>query len=240
MIADGILRLAAIDARLALFDWAFAREEAGPIAAHWARRVAKSPALYDGRVLLQHAGVLDGETLRAAYFETAYSAFLAWRDFGFPGQGTGQGPRNGFAMAALRAADGAFLLGVMAPHTATAGRVYFPAGTPDLDDVTADGRIDLAGSVSRELLEETGLSAPDVSFGADWTAVVEPSRIAFMRPVAIDCPAEEARALIRANLAREAQPELADIAIVRGPHDIDDSRMPSFMRTFLEHAFATA
>ena len=37
---------------------------------------------------------------RAGYFETDYSAFMSWRDFGHPGPVV----RNGFAMAALQAA----------------------------------------------------------------------------------------------------------------------------------------
>ncbi len=100
-----------------------------------------------------HRGAFEGDVFRGAYLETRFSRFIAWRDFGFPDRTM----RNCFAMAALRAADGAFLLGVMGAHTANAGKVYFPAGTPDLDDVVGD-RVDLAGSVARELGEETGLA----------------------------------------------------------------------------------
>ena len=57
---------------------------------------------------------------------------LAWRDFGFPDANIA----NGFSMAALLSADGAFDLGEMAPHTANAGAIYFPSGTPDASLVT--------------------------------------------------------------------------------------------------------
>ncbi len=51
--------------------------------------------------------------------------------------GTDAGVFNVFAAAALRAADGAYLLGEMAPSTAAAGQLYFPCGTPDPEDITA-------------------------------------------------------------------------------------------------------
>ncbi len=50
-------------------------------------------------------------------------------------------------MGAVRASDGAFLLGVMGAHTANAGKIYFPAGTPDPDAMSSGETVDLAGSV---------------------------------------------------------------------------------------------
>jgi hypothetical protein len=49
-------------------------------------------------------------------------------------------------------------------------------------------------------------------------------------------PAEALRARILRHLAGEAQPELCDIRIVRGPGDLDP-QMPDFVEAFLAHAW---
>jgi 8-oxo-dGTP pyrophosphatase MutT (NUDIX family) len=231
-IVDGaIVELAGLEALIEPYDWVFARERADEIAAHWAKLSAGKPAMFNGKVMLQHrAAIVDG-VFRAGYFETDYAAFISWRDFGHPGPVV----RNGFAMAALRAADGAFLCGVMGQHTANPGKVYFAAGTPDREDARPDGTLDLAGSVTRELCEETGLRLDEITVEESWTAAILPGRIAFMRPVSVAMPAEAARALMLARMATQDEPELADIAIVRGPEDAERLDMPHFMRPYLAH-----
>ena len=92
---------------------------------------AEKPKLWNGRVLLGRNPVFTGDRFSADYFETDFASFLAWRDWGFADKSV----FNGFGMGALRGSDGAFVLGEMAAHTANAGRIYFPAGTPDLDDL---------------------------------------------------------------------------------------------------------
>ena len=232
--SDGtVIHLTQIDATLGEHDWAFAREERAAIAAFWDKRQAGAPAMFDGRVLLQSEGHVEGGIFRARYFETAYSNMLAWLQMGVPGRM----PRNGFAMAALRASDGAFLLGKMGENTANAGKVYFAAGTPDLGDVTADGKVDLAGSVTRELMEETGLRLDEVRVGTGWTAVFAEKRIAFMREVAIDMPADAARRLILARMQTLHEEELSDIVIIRSMADCAAHNMPSFMIDYLAYVF---
>jgi hypothetical protein len=219
-------------------SWAFAEAEAARIAAHWASRRAEKPRLFNGRVLLlgRHQLVrrADGQwKLSGAYFETDYANFLAWRDFGFPGPAVA----NAFSMAALRGADGAFLLGEMAAHTANAGNIYFPAGTPDVNDVF-DGRVDLEASALRELFEETGVAAGETSFGPGWRVVYAPPRIACMKVMTLAMPAANAKSRIEGFLASESEPELARMHIVRDPRDIDEARMPAFVAEFLRAAFA--
>ncbi|HMN74276.1 MAG TPA: NUDIX hydrolase [Rhodoblastus sp.] len=230
-----IFRVARIDARVSPFDWDFARERASDIAAHWTEAVAKKPAMFDGRVLLGHAldyAPQNGGQLRSRYFETAFSAFLAYRDFDFPGGRV----FNGFAMAALRTADGAFLLGEMGAHTANAGISYFPAGTPDRDDVVGD-EVDLTGSVLRELQEETGVALAREDLAPDWTIVRLDGRVACMKPVQLDGNAQELARAMDAFLAREKEPELAGMRIVRSMNDLDRLRVPEFTRLYLAHEF---
>ena len=164
-----LLQVGQLDLVFEASRWVFAERQATSIAANWARLREAKPSLFNGRVLLLGRRAIqtrfDGAlTLKGVYFETDYADYVAWQEFGFPGEPV----ENCFSMAALRGADGAFLLGEMAPHTFTAGQIYFPAGTPDPTDVF-DGRVDLEASARRELFEETGVSADETEIAPGWT-----------------------------------------------------------------------
>ncbi len=229
-----LIPITSVEAVLEPFDWVWARANAARIDAHWAVRRAAVPQLFDGPVLLSSRHAVRGGVLHAAYFRTDYRSFLAFKEFGFPDPGV----RNGFAMAGLRGADGAFVLGVMGGQTANAGRVYFPAGTPDPDDLRPDGTVDLAGSVIRELHEETGLTADDYAVEPGFTLVLQPGMSALMRPLRLHAEAEVVAARIRATLAAQGEPELADARVVRRVADLDARCMSPFVRAYIADALA--
>uniref|UniRef100_Q07PI7 NUDIX hydrolase n=1 Tax=Rhodopseudomonas palustris (strain BisA53) TaxID=316055 RepID=Q07PI7_RHOP5 len=214
------------------FRWAFAEQRRDEIAAYFAEKQAEKPALWNGRILLgRNASFADG-CFRAEYFEAGFADFLAWRDWGFPDPTV----FNGFGMGALRSNDGAFVLGEMGAHTANAGRLYFPAGTPDLDDLR-DGALDIAGSVQRELLEETGIDQGDCRAAPQWDCIVAGGLIAVIRLLDIDLPGEALRQRIEANLARQAQPELSGVCLVRSAGDFT-AAMPDFVVAYIARQFA--
>ncbi|HMK81736.1 MAG TPA: NUDIX hydrolase [Xanthobacteraceae bacterium] len=230
-----IFPVTSLDLRFEPVAWAFARERRAEIDAHFAKAKADKPTLWNGHVLLMHRWSLAGTALHGAYMEVDFASLLAWRDFGFPDRTT----FNCFGMAALRAADGAYLLGEMAPTTANAGHVYFPAGTPDPKDI-ADGKVDLAGNVLRELAEETGLSARDVDVAASWTCVRVGQRLAMMREMRASGNADDLRARILDHLPHDPHQELSDIHIVRGPADVDPQRMPPWVIEYFRHLWGRA
>src|SRR3954453_18811032 len=165
--------------------WAFAEERRDEITEHFAEKQRERPKIWNGRVLLGRDATFPNGDLSATGVKTDVASFLAWRDWGFPDKAV----FNGFGMGALRASDGAFVMGEMAQHTANAGRIYFPSGTPDLDDVRGD-TLDISGSVIRELEEETGLTAADYRIEPDWHCVVTGPTIAMLKMVNLDMPGE--------------------------------------------------
>jgi 8-oxo-dGTP pyrophosphatase MutT (NUDIX family) len=227
-----VVPLHGVDLVLAPRSWPFAGERRQEIAAHFAAIQARQPKLWNGRILLLHSYAVEANALKGAALETDFASFLAWRDWGFPDASM----KNCFGMAALRAADGAFLLGVMGPHTANAGKCYFPSGTLDPHDVTGIV-IDLEGSVRRELAEETGLDLADMEARPGWHAVFDGARIAVIKSLRSRERADALRAEILRYLAAETDPELSDIRILRHPSEID-ATIPRHTAAFLRHAWS--
>ena len=198
------------DVRLDPHPPAFVATRGREIGADWARATAVNPKLFNGRVLLfDRPEIVDG-VLRSVARTVDFAAFHFWlfsadRDPGLA---------NLFGAAAPLSADGRLILGRMNAGMVGAGQVKLSSGTPDLDDVRADGQVDLVGSMGRELAEETGLDVrrarpdPDFLFVDHFPFGVAIQVLRFPDPAA----AMLARAA--AFLAADPDPELSEVLAV--------------------------
>ena len=222
-----VISLRSVEFSVAAWSWPFASERRAEIDAHFAALRERSPSIWNGRVLLSRDYVLNDGELRGASFETDFASFVAWRDWGAPDRTVA----NFFGMGAVRGSDGAFLLGVMGPHTINAGRIYFPAGTPDPSDVVGT-KVDLAGSITREVAEEVGMTPDEYDVAPDWSAVISGSQLALIKTLHAHEPASQLRWHALSYLESEQQPELSGLRVVRGESDLDPM-MPDFVVAFL-------
>lgn len=230
-IEPRLMHVDRLDLRFTPKPWIFAEQKRAEIDAFFAEMQRDNPALWNGRVLLMYRQRVGNGVFEGDYLETDYASFIAWRRWG-----EAAGVHDCFAAAAVVSADGAVLLGEMAPHTANAGQIYFPAGTPDPSDVV-DGRVDLAWSVERELKEETGIGIAELTAETGWTAVVDGPLIVQVKTLRSAEPGHALRARMLAHLAGERKPELSDIHVVRGAQDYAPA-MPPFVTAWLDAFFA--
>jgi 8-oxo-dGTP pyrophosphatase MutT (NUDIX family) len=207
-------------------DWAFAERCRAEIDAHFAS-LCETLRLWNGRVMLARNPALVGDCFSAHYFETDFASLVAWRDWGYPDPEV----FNGFGMGAIRTSDGAFLLGEMADHTANAGKIYFPSGTPDPSD-RVGSVVDLAGSVAREVLEETGLSPSDYVAERAWTIVRTQGQFGHIRVLQANDNAATLLRRIETWLSSEDRPEFSAIYAVRRTSELPDATT-DIVRTFL-------
>jgi len=222
--------------RLTGSQWLFSRENAAAISRHWSNRLADTPSLFNGRVLVMEAFDLSGDVLDAGFMETEFASFLYWKDSGYPEAGA----FDGFGSALIRARGGEVLLARQRAGNVNAGLIYMPGGFIDPRDVTADGGVDIDASVSRELLEETGLSACEFKRQPGYLVTIMPFQVSiaveFVSPLAAD---ELQRALIR-EIGRQSDPELEDFVIYRQAPSADDRDVVAFSRHALSAVFDDA
>lgn len=205
--------------------WSFETREAKAIAAHWQSLTSANPNLWNGRKLhTLQAGYSDG-FLSARCAEVNYASFLAWRDWGAPDRES----YNLFGAAIIRSRDGALLYGVMGPRTANHGSCYPPAGNLDLNDLRADGSVDVQGSITRELYEETGLDSGAARQGPLF-ALFDGQRICVGHELTFDDTAENLRARMLVHAAADPEEELEDILILRQPEDLKGRKVPGYGR----------
>ena len=229
--AARVVPLKSLDLAYVPRRWPFAENRKDEIDAHFAALKRAKPALWNGEVLMLGARSVAEEVFTGSYFPVSYASFLAWRDWGYPDQNVW----DCFAMGAIRGSDGAFVLGEMAPSTANPGLIYFPCGTPDRNDIVAD-KVDLEGSIKRELMEETGLDIAEFAADAGWVTVFAGPWIANFKLLQSRDTAAVLRQRLVKHLARQDRPELADIRIVRGPADIGPM-IPPHVVAYLRHAW---
>lgn len=221
-----------LDLRFEPRSWAFAEQRRAEIDAHFAEAQRANPKLWNGRVLLLRDYAIEKGTLRGAFFETDFASFHAWLLWGCPRADA----YDCFGAAAVRGSDGAFLLAQMAAHTANAGRIYFPCGTPDRADVR-NGTVDFEHSVARELLEETGLDTAEFDAEPGWTLVEEAARVVAFKVLRANEAATMLQQRVEKHMAKETAGELAAVRLVRGPTDLVPA-MPDYVTAFLRHVWS--
>lgn len=215
--------------------WPFAEENRDAITEHFTALKAANPALFNGTLFMLGPHGLRGDIFEGELFRADYASFLYWRDTGFSDTTV----KNAFGSGALHGSDGALILGVMAGHTANAGRIYPPSGSLDEDDLDHAGgtaRIDVVRNIEREVVEETGLTIPDVESGS-WLIVDDGPRVAIMRRIDMAATGSELATEIAEHIAQQAVPELSDIHIVTGRNDVVPDLMPPYTQAYIAHVF---
>jgi hypothetical protein len=226
-----VIQISGYDLPLSDDSWAWAADNAAAVKRFWNKTQAEKPALFNGDVLLMSNHTLVSGTLSGQVLATDYASFLYWKDKKLPAEA---GVANVFGCAVVRSGEGHLLFGHMAPHTAASGRVYPMAGTPDLEDVK-DGKLDIEGSIERELMEEAGLAACDARREPGYLMVEDGGMCSLNAVFTFDAPARELKQRMISHIESQEQPELDDIVVFRRAAFHVHHRMPGFARTLVQH-----
>lgn len=196
--------------------WAYAERHREAIASYWQKSRMARPKLFDGTVYLMRAYTLADDALSGSMVRTDFKSFLHWREHGYDDAAT----HDAFGASIIRSAEGYVLLGLQTEGHLNAGVAYPPSGMIDADDVR-DGAIDVEASIVRELQEETGLSPAELARAPGYVLTLQGPFVAVGIEWRSPEPAEALRRRILAHNERQAEPELADIVIVRSVADMD-------------------
>lgn len=228
---DVVHRIDVCRLRAGAAEWPFALEESDQIEAIWQDARLRNPNYFNGTVYLVDQLSIAGGALDASLLRSDFKSYLHWRQSGFPQTGV----RDGFGSALIRAVDGAYLLGRQRPGNVNAGLTYLPGGFIDGRDVAADGEIDIAASIAREMEEETGLMASDVTALPGFLVTETGAHLSLAKTYQSPLDSVALKARIERHLAGDVQSELDSIAVISTLSDLDELPMPDYARVLLTH-----
>jgi 8-oxo-dGTP pyrophosphatase MutT (NUDIX family) len=100
------------------------------------------------------------------------------------------------------------------------------------------GVIDIDKSIARELEEETGLTPGDLERRPGYIVTLADSQISIAIEWQSALPAAALRERIFAHVARQSDPELADVVIVRSLAEIEDPTILPYAKAKLRLALS--
>ncbi|MFN0218427.1 MAG: NUDIX domain-containing protein [Hyphomicrobium sp.] len=233
---SGVAEAVGADLRVVDRPWAFASEHRQAIDRHWDAARAANPRYFNGVVYLTSNPRLTRGIATAELKPAEFKAVLYWREQGFPQAGV----LDGFGSALIKSADGAIVLGRQRPGHINSGLTYLPGGFIDARDVGPDGRVDLHGSVLRELEEETGLGAADGAAGPGYLIARVGPQLSFAITFRAHQAADDLVATIMARLDADPHSELQEVIAVRHLADLEGSTLPPYADLLLRRHFASS
>lgn len=232
--SDVVHRIDSCVLRASTSRWQLASDAAADIEAEWHKVQAGNPNYFNGTIYLVDGLSLGDGALAATLLRSDFASYLYWRERGFPQSGV----RDGFGSALIRAGDGAYLLGRQRPGNINSGLTYLPGGFIDDRDVAADGSIDIAASIARELLEETGLTDADVAMLPGYLVTETGAHLSIAKTFSSPLGGAELKSVIERHLAKDAKSELDGVSIISALGDLDGLPMPHYARVLLGHLLA--
>lgn len=209
--------------------WAYAAANAAAIESHWRRRLEETPTFFNGTIHLLDRARLTADAFEGEFLTTDFKSYLYWREAGFPEAGV----RDCFGSALLRSADGAILLGTQRAGNLNSGQSYLPSGFIDVKDRRRDGAIDIENCVLRELAEETGLAADDLTITPGFRLARSGPLLSIGLEIRASAAAQVLARAIEAAIAADPNSELQAVTFVRDGADLEALAIPTFARMLL-------
>jgi 8-oxo-dGTP pyrophosphatase MutT (NUDIX family) len=174
---------------------------------------------------------IDDGIFRATYRRTSFATMMHWKR-----NASSDKPWHIFGVGVIVSSDNKLIAGHMGATTSVAGRVYFPAGSFDANDLVGE-HVDFDGKALREVAEETGLDLAEAVKRDKTQYLVTVGRsIAVFRRYYFSRTADELLAAIRATIASQAEPELDGVCAISAAGEMGEAT-PRTFSTFADWHF---